>query len=555
MIDLFTGTNHQAYGIEAALSAERIPYRRIHGPNDAMGGLLLIASHRVPEAITRMALDRPALIVGKLPPALAGLFPEHAGLRTEALTVPLADLPLSAAANETARRFGVESLRLPQARIAGRGPLIATNGMVTWCRLDIGFTLASLLGETYYPAPRQSLTPRLIPAIYYRLPECIRTLLQRRVYAKLHNQLDQHPMPSGYPVEPAGWLLMELLKSLIRSQAGGLVRLGYWPAPYQFAATLTHDIEPSRFSYTNGLEELLRVNASSTHVPSYGLVAKDAMHVAAANLSKLRATAVYCHGSEHRGETVAGSRQQIENVIRRAKRDLEGLLKKRVTGFRSPRLDRSSELFEALDEIGFEYSSSAPDIDRESMARFGAGVRFNLPFRPPLQNFDGSVRASRCLEIPVSAPDCIQPLFMGESADDLQTAVDRKLDYIGATGGVYTGIVHGGVFDRADGNRRMRHLRFVADRMEESNAWVTGIDDIARWWSLREQVFLTSTHGRRIARNESTRPIAGLCFVEEDEAGNILQQTNLSTIEAHASVPIPSSNHSFSGAQFYATTI
>jgi hypothetical protein len=88
-------------------------------------------------------------------------------------------------------------------------------------------------------------------ALYHRAPDALRRVVQRRSYARLDRHLrGLGARASTYPVDTTGWLLVELLKALVRRAGGELVRLARWPAPFDSAAMLTHDIEPCIYAYT-----------------------------------------------------------------------------------------------------------------------------------------------------------------------------------------------------------------------------------------------------------------------------------------------------------------
>src|SRR5690606_21234297 len=138
---------------------------------------------------------------------------------------------------------------------------------------------------------------------------------------------------------------------------------------------------------------------------------------------------IYCHGLTHRGDPVTG-RERASEVLRAARRRLEHRLGRRIDGYRSPRLDRSTDLAWALDAAGFVYDSSFPDVDRENLDHFGSGVRWNLPYRPLIADERAPLRRSRCLELPLTAPDCVQPLLAGESMSALQNSIAIKAAFI-----------------------------------------------------------------------------------------------------------------------------
>ena len=141
--------------------------------------------------------------------------------------------------------------------------------------------------------------------------------------------------------------------------------------------------------------------------------------------------------------------------------------------------------------VGFTYDSSYPDVDRENVAHFGGGVRVNVPYRPPLAAEDGGLRPSRCLELPLTAPDCIQPLLAGATVETLRADVASKAAFVRATGGLYVALVHGGVFDRDDEQRRTAHLEFVAGELRRPDMWLASADEIADWWCCREALHVT----------------------------------------------------------------
>jgi peptidoglycan/xylan/chitin deacetylase (PgdA/CDA1 family) len=319
------------------------------------------------------------------------------------------------------------------------------------------------------------------------------------------------------------------------------VRLARWPAPYQSAAALTHDIEPSIYAYTAGLEQLMARVARCGHPATFGLVAGPAtrsLFVRAED--ELARAELLCHGLEHRGETLDGSRVEIAAGIERARALLERRFERPVLGFRSPRLDRSHDLVWALDQLGFEYDSSYPDVDRESLDHFGGGVRLNVPFRPLLRSAAGTIRPSRCLELPVSAPDGMGPLFHGGDVRQLRRAVRAKMTFIRETEGLYVGTVHGGVVGARDAARRGAHLSFVARELERPDVWLATLGDIARWWAARERLRLRVEADRILVSNAGTTPVAGARVLVERRGGSIAMPVPLLNPGDGVSLPLPS---------------
>ena len=526
-----------------ALAIEGVPVRRINRAAEFEGRALVATADRLDAAAAALARQVPTVVIGGGGAAGGPLPPV-----TDAPLVLSLDEPIwPAAVRRLALTHADGVLRLPQATghlapsdfdgtvlatfqdaHGRRAPAIVQRGQQLWCLVDVGSALTDLLTESYMPEPTtRSLRPgvtRSALALYYRAPDAVRRVVQRRSFARLDRHLRRlGARASTYPVDPTGWLLVELLKALVRRAAGELVRVARWPAPYESAATLTHDIEPCIYAYTSGLEQLLSRVARSGHPATFGLVAGPASRsLFVRSEVELRRAEVLCHGLEHRGETLEGSRVEIAAGIELARAMLERRFERPIAGFRSPRLDRSADLVWALDRLGFEYDSSYPDVDRESLDHFGGGVRVNVPFRPPVPAEDGGLRPSRCLELPVSAPDCIQPLFNGDDIRQLRRAVRAKIAFVHDTGGLYVGIVHGGVFGARDAARRGAHLSFVSRQLERPDVWVATTGDIARWWAARERLALKVVADRIVVINQGRLPVDGARILVEREAATEL---------------------------------
>src|SRR5262249_20238821 len=155
-----------------------------------------------------------------------------------------------------------------------RLPAVVQRGSQVWCLLDLGGALTDLMTERYVPEPAarsmRSAATRSALALYYRAPDVVRRVVQRRSYARLDRHLRRlGARASSYPVDTTGWLLAELMKALIQRAGGTLVRVARWPAPYESAAILTHDVEPSIYAYTAGLEQLLASVARNGHPATF----------------------------------------------------------------------------------------------------------------------------------------------------------------------------------------------------------------------------------------------------------------------------------------------
>jgi len=542
VIDLFSRDDRTGFGIAVALETERIPHRRLNDPTQARGRVLVVARPDAPATLRAGPSGRALLAIGHGGPAVEALFDAPPASSDREVTGPTSlslEAPVwPARARAIAASVGTTHLRLPSCTVRlfdppagtsilatavterGETPAVVARGDVCWVLADLGAALAKLLDESYRhpPAPTHPF-PRPALAAYYRAPEWLRGIVQRRAYRRLEASLAVETCPSTYPVDPSGWLVLELLKALLARSAGPLVRLARWPAPFRAAATITHDVEPSRFAYRTGLRRLVDRANDLGYRRTFGIVARPASR----HLSDRAALAdadVVCHGLEHRGETLASDTlDAVVEGMTTARQSVRATTGRPVRGFRSPRLDRSPVLVAAVERAGFEFDSSYPDVDRESLAGFGGGVRLNLPYRPPVSE-DGRVRASRCLEVPVSAPDCVQPLFAGERVEALRRAVFEKIEFVRASEGAYVAIVHPGVFGRRDSDRRLDHLVFVRDALRVPDVWLTSLEEMVDWWRRRERVAVEVDGTEAIVTNRGTETACGL-RLEHDGSGSL----------------------------------
>ncbi len=544
MIHLLARDAESVFGVRTILDTEKVAYE-IGASAD---GAALIAGRGATRADLATLAGRRALILhGGADAARTLLGASNASDVERTVALPITDRLWSPATVARAQALGVTTLVLPSvpfcatsdvargtvvARLADGGPVVVECEGIVWSAVDLGAAFTRLLTEHAVPAhgdaarqsPLRLAARRIVEHVYYAAPEALRRGVQRRWYAALERRLESlGDAASSYPIDTTGWLLAELLLGLVRRLGSGLVRVARWPAPYDAAATLTHDVEPRRFAYTLGLAGLLDDVDRIGHPATFGLVAQSsARWLDAPAIARLAGHHVLCHGLAHRGENVHG-REDVRRDVVAARGELERCLGRSVDGYRSPRLDRSADLAWALDRAGFAYDSSFPDVDRENIAHFGGGVRVNVPYRPPIASDDGTLRQSRCLELPLTAPDCIQPLLGGASEAELRATVAAKAAHLRAIGGLYVALVHGGVFGEDDRTRRAAHLAFVAGELRRPGVWLASAAEVAEWWCRRERLRIADgPEGPRIV-NEGTHPIADVrVVVERDGAERTL---------------------------------
>ncbi len=547
MIDLLGRDAASGFGVAAILETEKIPYRTVTTVGEATHPLVVAARDLSGAEIAALA-GRAALVLhggARFAREMFGAADARDAERAVALTVDETLWPARSAA--LARAVGKTILRLPPAPVctasslthgrvlatfADGAPAVAERDRCVWSAVDLGAAFTHMLTERAVPVRAEAgatsgirvALRRLAEHAYYAAPEALRRRVQRRWYAALEGRLASlGDAATDYPIDAGGWLLTDLVTALVRRIAGGLVRVARWPAPYSAAATLTHDVEPRRFAYTRGLTALLDTVATTGHAATFGLVARASTRwLDDATVARLGAHDVLCHGLAHRGENVCG-RDDVRRDVETARAELESRLARPVRGYRSPRLDRSPDLAWALDQAGFAFDSSYPDVDRENIAHFGGGVRMNVPYRPPIATDAGALRPSRCLELPLTAPDCIQPLLGGASVEALRAEVAAKAAFVRATGGLYVALVHGGVFGADDQARRTAHLEFVAGELRHPGVWLTSAADVTDWWCRREGLRVRQDGGGMQVTNDGDHAVTGArVILERDGAERII---------------------------------
>src|SRR4029077_126834 len=110
----------------------------------------------------------------------------------------------------------------------------------------------------------------------------------------------------------------------------------------------------------------------------------------------------------------------------------------------------------------------------------------------------------------------------GDDIRQLRRAVRAKIAFVRETGGLYVGIVHGGVFGERDGSPRGAHLFFVPRQLARPDVWLATAGDIARWWAAREHLAIRTVADRIVVTNGGRLPVAGARVLVERDAGTVV---------------------------------
>lgn len=374
-------------------------------------------------------------------------------------------------------------------------PAVIKKKNIVWCLFDICEVFYFLITESYISNDKfkkhDLLSFPLLHKLYYYAPNFLRKIIQGFLFNRLLAKVKAEHLDNfrtDFPIDCTGWLMIETVKALILHTGAPLITIKKFPSSYNSCILFTHDIEPTTYAYKKGIFKLLGEIKKYNLKSSIGLVAIWSRIYPGFIDDSIGNDNIefHCQGLYHMGKTLGLTLEQLRHRVSLAKEILEKLLKHEIFGYRSPRLNRSPDLIKAIEHAGYKYSSISVDADRENTHFFGGGVSVNFPFRPPIM--DGNrIRKASFLEFPVTAPDCITPIFMGRTEQELFDIYIKKITFVHDIGGFFISLIHAGVFNEADSQLRHRLLRFVIGAVEnKKDIWKTGFRQAYEWWVTRE---------------------------------------------------------------------
>ena len=520
MINIFVPEKISALGIASALSIEGVSDVGIkNGPSEG----LYVSKGAVKDTVESM--NRHVRIVFIDKKSLLGLLPEKDSALLKRFHTG-ENIALPCCGYRSAKLSGEALLKDSD----GNTLIIKGDGFI-WSGLDIGQSLAELLTEEYIydeAAHKDIISNKLAKRLYHMAPSFIRQAAQIAYYKKLDRSLEEKRkadnFTTDYPIDLAGWVLIKLLSALINRLNGYSLKIGKWQYPFNGAFVMTHDIEPSEFSYKEGLKSLLdniRSDEDSRHM--IDLVAYNASETLAGKdiISDINRYEIMSHGYYHDGELPFLGYTKIKERVAGSKARLEEIFNKKVESFRSPRYERSPEIIKAIEESGYSVSSTSPDTDRGNTLMYGGGVSINYPFYRLIKDA-GEYRKSNLLEVPVTSPDCIEPLMMGMGKDGMLDIYKKKLEYVEAIEGVYVSIVHAGNFGREDSDVRMSLLRFLSEEVKKHKFWLTNLKSLRAWWILRSGLSVSIANGGAITlSNGNDVEVKDIKVIYEEEGSGM----------------------------------
>ena len=286
-------------------------------------------------------------------------------------------------------------------------------------------------------------------------------------------------------IAPMECLRLIFLASIVKAFGRPVPFVGFWKRGRDYALAVTHDVE-TREGLENGCWRLYDVE-QKVHIRSTWNVPSDRYPLSNEILSKLAvAGELGGHDTRHDGRLVLADFDAKVKRVAECRTSLEQRSGGEVRGFRSPLLQHTRELVEALGKAGYTHDSSIPSWEILSPTSLGPhGIGTVFPFI-----------SSGIVEIPVSLPQDHQLLRVVNLQPDKSVELLHRLSHwIGSLGGACVLLVHPdydfGFPENQDEYRKLLE-HFTMDRKCD----IMTLDEIARWWCRRDGVSWKLESGR-----------------------------------------------------------
>jgi len=327
---------------------------------------------------------------------------------------------------------------------------------------DPGQALLAFWSEGYQriTSGRHAQGPSRALRLYYRL----RPIVPRRVQIALRRQYARRSTRGGFPRWPVEPALHDLLRNLygVAEEVAGEPPpwIAPWPAPYEWAIVLTHDVEGMdgyrRIGDLLALETELGFRSAWYFVPRrYTVQAETLRQIEGAGGE------IGLHGLFHDGRDLA-SPKLLESRLPEMRRHAA---RYGAIGFRSPATQRQWELMPML---GFDYDSSYSDTDPYEPQPGGSCAW--LPYA-----------IGEMVELPITlAQD--HTLFVILSHTDAGVWLD-KAALLRERGGMALMLTHPDYL--GDETARSAYREVLEAHADDATAWRALPREVSAWWRRR----------------------------------------------------------------------
>ena len=342
--------------------------------------------------------------------------------------------------------------------------------------------------ESYAEVKKTSHTKHLVK-IYTSLPDPIRYTIRgfvRRVRKKIAEREKYTSWPIDYNADVLKKLLVNSISFIFMNSVGVLPMLNRWPNDHKAAVVITHDIDTDKC--LKNLPEMLKIEKKYGIRSTSNFIAKSKKYKLDAELLKnliSEGFEVASHGLYHEGIGDKISTEDRRKRIEKSKEIIENLTDHEIVGYRAPHLLRTEDFWKILEDLGFKYDMSFPDIDHLTMSRFGMGVSSNVPYNPVIKNGD-SYNELNLLELPLTAPQDTN-LFVELKMPEKESFEiwKKKVEYVMSFGGLSMFVFHPTYFDKSN---IMLYDNLLEYFIKKEGLWITTANTIADWWNKRKNI-------------------------------------------------------------------
>jgi hypothetical protein len=293
---------------------------------------------------------------------------------------------------------------------------------------------------------------------------------------------------------PVECLRTIFLASLLMVSERAIPRIGFWRRGKSHVLAVSHDVE-TQVGLEDGASKLIEVEKELT-IRSTWNIPSDRYPLSSQLLTFLAKTGeVGAHDTKHDGRLLFARYEDKVERLTQCKEQLEHLARSEVRGFRSPLLQHSQDILDAIGQAGYKFDSSVPSweaLSPTSLRPHGVGTIFPFPI-------------SGIVEVPVSLPQDHQLIrAVGLSVPE---AVDRLIDvskWVKGVGGVCVLLVHPDYEFGLEGGQD-EYRRLLQSFRSDPSCDIMTLGEIAEWWTNREQSQISMTDGKAILQQPNTQ--------------------------------------------------
>jgi peptidoglycan/xylan/chitin deacetylase (PgdA/CDA1 family) len=343
-------------------------------------------------------------------------------------------------------------------------PGIIYNGNEIVFTFDPDAAVENLINENYLAGQGRPFFT-YSPIKYYNFPKFVRNNIFK--FSMFLKSLTPDSGFPNWPVEKSVELIRHLYLNSLKL-CGSVKTKKFWPQNKKFAICMTHDID-SKSGFEWG-ERFLEIEQSKKIKSAWNIVS----HKYKIDFDFLRQVKdVGCeigsHGDDHSGLLPYLDGREIERRLNASHAKLKEF---RVTGFRSPQLQRNKKLMRKVAKV-FSYDSSVPDTEIFSPFRKRSGCCTVFPFI-----------TQGIVELPLTMPMDYTMQMMGFDEGEMIDKWQTKIEWVESVGGLAMFNFHPDnyIFGNDD---CLEIYNWLLRKLKRKNAWFALPSQAANWWKRR----------------------------------------------------------------------